>query len=125
MDNNGNVTLCSLPDRPLSAQLRESAARVVEWRPWPFDNPSLIGHCAVAFAGGWVMHGIPMFRTKDGSLSVGVPNAAQLDAEGRIKQRDGKRDYKSIVSFETTEGRERWQRLVLAALADAGVGGAA
>jgi hypothetical protein len=67
----------------------------------------------------------PVFRGADGSLSVGVPNAAQLDGEGRVKLKpDGKRDYKSIISFETTEGRERFQRLVLAALADAGIGGA-
>ena len=67
------------------------------------------------------MHGIPVFRRGDGSLSVGVPNAAQLDSEGRIKQRDGKRDYKSILTFETTDARERWQRMVLAALADGGI----
>jgi hypothetical protein len=82
------------------------------------------GHASVAFAGGWVVHGIPVFRRADSSLSVGVPNAAQLDAEGRIKQRDGKRDYKSILSFETAEGRERWQRMVLGALAAGGITGA-
>jgi hypothetical protein len=93
------------------------------WKPWPFENPSLIGHASVAFAGGWVVHDIPVFRIKDGNLSVGVPNAAQLDAEGRIKLKlDGKRDYKPILSFETAEAKERWQRLVRGALADAGIG---
>ena len=95
----------------------------MEWKPWSQSTSSLIGHCAVAFTGGWVVHGIPVFRRADGTLSVGVPNAAQLDAEGRIKQRDGKRDYKSILTFETTEARERWQRLVLGALAAGGITG--
>jgi hypothetical protein len=107
----------------LTLQRTESACRLVEWKPWSQPNPSLIGHCAVAFAGGWVVHAIPVFRRGDGSLSIGVPNAAQLDAEGRIKQRDGKRDYKSILSFETADARERWRRMVLAALTDAGIGG--
>jgi hypothetical protein len=114
----------NLPDTRPSFQAvarTDRACRLVEWTPWPFDNPSLIGHCAVAFAGGWVVHAIPVFRRGDGSLSVGVPNAAQLDAEGRIKQRDGKRDYKSILSFETSEARERWQRMVLRALAAGGI----
>ena len=102
----------------------ERSCRLVEWKPWSQPNPSLLGHCAIAFAGGWVVHSIPVFRRGDSSLSVGVPNAAQLDAEGRIKQRDGKRDYKSILTFETTEARDRWQRAVLAALADAAIGGA-
>jgi hypothetical protein len=110
----------------MSATLQptDRACRLIEWKPWPFDNPSLIGHCAIAFSGGWVVHAIPAFRRADGSLSVGVPNAAQLDGDGRIKQRDGKRDYKSILTFETTDARERWQRMVLAALADGGITGA-
>jgi hypothetical protein len=111
--------------RALTLPRTDRACRLIECKPWPFDNPSLIGHCTVAFSGGWVVHAIPVFRRADGSLSVGVPNAAQLDAEGRIKQRDGKRDYKSILTFETTEARERWQRLVLGALAAAGITGAA
>jgi hypothetical protein len=108
----------------VTLQRTDRACRLIEWKPWPFDNPSLIGHCAIAFAGGWVVHLIPVFRRGDGSLSVGVPNAAQLDAEGRIKQRDGKRDYKPILTFETAEARERWQRMVLGALAAAGITGA-
>jgi hypothetical protein len=86
-----------------------------------FPNPSLIGHCAIAFAGGWIVNAVPVFRRGDGSLSVGVPNAAQLDAEGRIKLKDSKRQYVAVLAFETTEARERWQRMILAALADAGV----
>ena len=103
MDQHNELILPPPSSRPLSAQLRESAARVVEWRPWPLQNSSLIGHCDVAFAGGWVVHGIPVFRRANGSLSVGVPSAAQLDAEGR----------------------GRWQRLVGGALAEAGIGGGA
>ena len=61
------------------------ACRLVEWKPWSQPNNSLLGHCAVAFAGGWVVHAIPVFRRVDGSLSVGAPNAAQLDTDGRIK----------------------------------------
>jgi hypothetical protein len=102
----------------------DRTCRLVEWKPWSLPNNSLTGHCSVAFAGGWMVHAIPVFRRADGSLSVGVPNAAQLDAEGRIKQRDGKRQYTAVLSFETTEARERWQRLVLAALAAAGITGA-
>jgi hypothetical protein len=102
----------------------ERVCGLVAWKPWPQPNPSLLGHCAVAFAGGWVVHDIPVFRRADGTLSVGAPNAAQLDTDGRIKQRDGKRQYTALLSFETTEARERWQRLVLGALAAGGITGA-
>jgi hypothetical protein len=108
----------------VTLQRTDRTCRLVQWAPWSQPNPSLIGHCAVAFAGGWVVNSIPVFRRADGSLSIGVPNAAQLDGDGRIKQRDGKRDYKSILTFQTVEGRERWQRLVLGALADGGITGA-
>jgi hypothetical protein len=95
--------------------------RLVEWKPWPFSNPSLLGHCTVAFAGGWVVHKIPIFRTKDGSISCGVPNAAEIDGEGRIKERDGKKQYISLISFEGGEAKERWRRSILGALATAGI----
>jgi hypothetical protein len=107
----------------VTLQRADRTCRLVEWKPWPFDNPSLIGHASVAFAGGWVVHAIPVFRTKDG-ISVGVPSIAQLDRDGCIKLgADGKRAYTAALSFETREARERWQRLVLGALAAAGIGG--
>jgi hypothetical protein len=112
-------------DLPARQPVRsERACRLVAWKPWPFPNNSLIGHCAVAFAGGWVVHDIPVFRRADDTLSVGVPNTAQLDGEGRIKLKDGKRQYTSVLSFETAEGRARWKRLVLGALAAGGITGA-
>jgi hypothetical protein len=104
-----------------TAPSAERVCRLVQWTPWPFPNPSLLGHCSIAFAGGWVVHQIPVFRSKDG-LGVGVPNAAQIDADGRIKLRDGKKQYTAMLSFETTEGRERWRRMVLGALAVGGIG---
>jgi hypothetical protein len=100
-------------------------ARLVDWKPWPFDNPSLIGHATVAFWGGWVVAAIPIFRKGDGSLSAGVPNEAQLDGDGRVKLKpDGKRSYSAIITFETADGRARWQRAVLGALAAGGITGA-
>jgi hypothetical protein len=97
----------------------------VQWAPWPFPNNSLIGHATIAFAGGWTVHRIPVFRTDGGGLSAGVPNAAELDAEGRVKTRqDGKRAYNAVISFETKDARRRWQESVLAALAAGGIGGA-
>jgi hypothetical protein len=107
--------------RPSRSEL--PAARVIEWKPWPFDNPSLIGHCAVAFAGGWVVHDIPVFRTGEGGVSAGTPTMAQLDGEGRVKLKpDGKRDYKSVFSFESNDARQRWRTMIAAALAAGGIG---
>jgi hypothetical protein len=96
--------------------------RLVEWKPWPFDNPSLIGHCTIAFMGGWVVHEIPVFRSADG-ISVGTPTMVQLDSEGRAKVLpNGKRDYKSAISFETKDARQRWRNTILAALEAGGIG---
>lgn len=103
----------------------ERAAHLITWKPWPLPNPSLIGHATVTFS-GWTVRGIPVFRRGgDGGLSVGVPSAAELDSEGRIKQRDGKRQYQAVISFENAEARERWQRSVLAALVAGGIVGEA
>jgi hypothetical protein len=103
---------------PALSRREDLTCRVKEWKPWPYDNPSLVGHCTVAFSE------IPVFRGKDGALSVGVANAASIDGEGRVRVRDGKRQYVSIITFETNEARQRWQRMVLGALAAAGVGSA-
>jgi hypothetical protein len=116
--------LPNLQRKSTPALRTDRACRIVAWKPWSQPNLSLLGHCVVAFTGGWVVHSIPVFRHGDHGLSVGVPSAAQLDADGCIKLRDGKRQYTAVLSFETTEARERWQRLVLTALADAGIGGA-
>jgi hypothetical protein len=105
----------------IMARPSDRPCRLIEWKPWPFDNQSLIGHAAVSF-NGWTVHRIPVFRRADGSLSVGTPNAAGIDSDGRIRQRDGKKQYWSLMTFECTEARERWQRVVLAALSTAGIG---
>jgi hypothetical protein len=98
-----------------------AGARLVDYRPWPLPNPSLIGHATVDF-NGWIVAKIPVFRRADGSLSIGGPNAPEIDSKGRARLRDdGKPAYFAIVSFAGADARERWQRVVLTALADAGV----
>ena len=66
---------------------------------------------------------MPVFRKGDGSLSVGTPTAPEIDADGRVKMRDGKRLYTSVITLENSEARERWQRSILAALAAGGITG--
>jgi hypothetical protein len=106
----------------LDASRAARPCRLVEWKPWPFDSPSLIGHATVSFA-GWVMTSIPVFRkAESGGLSVGVPSIPQIDTEGRVRMKDGKRVYTALMNFENAEARERWNRSVLAALTAAGIG---
>lgn len=107
----------------IQAPRTERICRLIEWKPWPLPNPSLIGHASVSFSGGWVVHRAPVFRRGDGSLSVGTPNAPELDGDGRIKMRDGKRQYWPVITFENNEARDRWQRSILAALVAAGITG--
>jgi hypothetical protein len=99
----------------------ERVCRLVGWQPWPGTNSSLIGHATISFS-GWVVHRVPVFRKADRTLSVGTPSAPEIDAEGRIKTRDGKRQYWPVITLENNESRERWQRSVLAALAAGGIG---
>ena len=28
--------------------------RLASWTPWPIENAHLIGHCSIAFSGGWL-----------------------------------------------------------------------
>jgi hypothetical protein len=80
-------------------------ARLVRYEPWRLPDTSLIGHCSIAFPGGWVVHGIPVFRHADGGLLVGVP--------------DGR--YAKVISFETPEARIRWNTTIIRALRVGGV----
>ena len=100
----------------------ERLCRLIAWSPWPYPDSPLAGHAAVAFAGGINIVGVPIFRSSDG-LSVGVPTAARLDSEGRVRMRDGKRVYDDTITFATGAARERWQRMVLGALAYGGITG--
>lgn len=68
----------------LNVPVADRQCQLLKWTPWPFDNPSLLGHCSVTFS-GWTIHNVPVFRKADGSLSVGTPSAAEIDREGHIK----------------------------------------
>jgi hypothetical protein len=71
-------------------------AVLVRWQPWPHPNNSLAGHATVDFR-GWVLLNIPVFRG-----------------------RDGKRQFRPTMNF-TGDGKARFERAVLGALAAAGV----
>lgn len=115
---NAVVRLPAVPDR----DTRPPPCRVANWTPWAMPNPSLVGHADITFPGGWKICGVPIFRTKTGGFSAGVPNAPDLDRDGRIKtSADGKRVYRPLLQFETAAARERWNAAVLGALADAGI----
>ncbi|HEY5299764.1 MAG TPA: hypothetical protein VIJ55_03715 [Acetobacteraceae bacterium] len=107
-------------ERAIAEAPRERTARLISWTPWLAPNPSLVGHADVDFD-GWVVFRIPIFRRKDGGLSAGAPSAAEVDRDG-VQQRDaaGKRKFWAVISFSGV-GKERWQRAVLAALADGGI----
>lgn len=98
-----------------------SGARLVEYKPWPQPNPSLLGKASVDFS-GWIVHDIPIFRKADGGLSVGWPSAALVDADGQ-QRRDakGKRAYWAVITFANNDAKARWERSVLSALEAAGV----
>jgi len=105
-------------------QLKSSVARLVEWRPVE-NNPSLVGRATVRFAGGWTVSSIPIFRRADGSLSARVPSSPIIGPDGtHLRGDDGKKKYAAIISFEGKEAKARWDSAVLAALHDAGIGGA-
>jgi hypothetical protein len=101
---------------------KTSVARLVEWRPVD-ANPSLVGRCTITFPGGWTVNSIPIFRRKDGTLSVGAPSTPVLASDGtHARDENGKKRYLPIITFENKEARQRWEAIVLAVLADAGIG---
>jgi hypothetical protein len=61
-----------------------TASWLVSWTPRPFENRHL-RHRSIAFSGGWVVHQIPVLLSNDGTVTVGTPNAANLDRYARIK----------------------------------------
>jgi hypothetical protein len=94
---------------------------LVSFEPWPFPNPSLAGHATVDF-NGWIVPKIPIFRRRDDGLSAGSPSCPLLDGEGRQRVgEDGKPQYRPVITFGSREDKARYEKLVLTALADAGV----
>jgi hypothetical protein len=107
--------------QPPAERRERGPARLVKWEPWTLPNPSLLGHATVDFH-GWQIAGIPIFRTtKLGGVSVGVPNAAVVKDGKQVEDERGKRRWNAVVTFANREARERWDRTVLQAIADAGL----
>jgi hypothetical protein len=94
---------------------------LASWTPWPHGvGGSLAGHADVDFS-GWIVKAIPIFRKGDGTFSAGVPTMPEVDRDGiQLRDQNGKRRYGSLVRF-SGDGKERWQRIVLEALAAGGI----
>jgi hypothetical protein len=102
-------------------QPSERSCRLVDWKPVD-GNPSLAGRATIAFAGGWIVGSIPVFRRGDGSLSAGAPSMPLLDANGQhMRDEAGKKRYAAIITFTDRDARGRWERAVLGALRDGGI----
>jgi hypothetical protein len=121
------ITTPAVRQRDLPALSRgERPCRITQWAPFE-DSGALLGKCTVAFRNGLVISGVPVFRKGNGGVSIGTPDCPLVDGQG-MQLRDpetGKRRYGKVVSFATHEARERWNATIAAALADAGITGAA
>jgi hypothetical protein len=110
----------SLPALPRGERL----CRITNWVP--FDGSgALLGKATVQFRNGLVIAGVPVFRKRDGTLSIGTPDCPLVDSHGmQLRDPDGKRRYGKVVSLATQEARERWNATIIGALGDAGIGAA-
>jgi hypothetical protein len=97
-------------------QPRQSA-RLVSYQPWRGTDPWLIGHAAVDFD-GWIINRIPVFRRKDGTLNVGVPDTVVTDRDGTARKVGGRLLHASLITFSDDAAKARWKAAVLAALAE-------
>jgi hypothetical protein len=66
----------------------------------------------------------PEMVAAPGGLSPGVQSVPDIGADGRHREREGKKLWRLINSFSAPDARARWQRTALAALTAAGIGGA-
>jgi hypothetical protein len=113
------------PRQQLHRTEEPRVARLIRWDPAD-GNPSLVGRATIAFSGGWIVNSIPVFRRTDGSLSAGPPSIPIVGTDG-VHQRDadsGKKRYAAVITFADADAKRRWDRTVVTALADAGIGGA-
>lgn len=109
------------PDLPVLPRQPGAGARLVAFEPWPLPNPSLAGHATIDFS-GWIVAKIPIFRGRDGGLSVGSPSYPKIDADGRVRVDEvGKRQYSAAITFGNHDAKWRFTRAVLGALEAAGV----
>jgi hypothetical protein len=83
--------------------------------PWPHKDTSLVGHAMLNFSGS-IVRRAPIFRSRDGALSVGPPTGPERCVK---VGENGKRQFWAQLSFERKVARERFSRMALAALAEA------
>ncbi len=86
-------------EQQVESRRTESSCRLIEWKPWSFENPSLLGHCSIAFAGGWVVRRISVFRKA--SLSIGAPDAADVDRDGQIREKPDDKIFIRRLEWQT------------------------
>ena len=99
----------------------EPLVRLLSFKPAPRAGSTLFGYASVAF-GVLVINDVPIFRTPDGGLSVGVPTAAEIGQDGRQREQDGRKKYRQVLGFLSPEGRSNYEHGVLRALATGGIG---
>jgi hypothetical protein len=120
------------PDNSSSGELVErratgprpgsSACRLVRWQPAVNNSSALLGWVTVAFPGGWQVHSIPVFRTRDGGVSAGTPSVPIMGPDGaQLRGEDGRKRYAQVITFETSEAKARWSVAVCGALNEGGI----
>ena len=84
----------------------------------PVPRGSLIGFASVRVKNwGVTLHGISVFRGKDGRAGAAIPGRAILDAERNLVRRpNGKPRYAEIVQFASKEAQVAFERAVLQAV---------
>ena len=84
----------------------------------PASRGGLIGFASVRVKNwGVTLHGISIFRSKDGRAGASIPGRAILDAERNLVRRpDGRPRYAEIVEFDSKEAQAALERAVLQAV---------
>jgi hypothetical protein len=93
------------------------AARIRRWQP--FRAGSLRGYLDVELPSGLILRGARLMVGPKGGRWIAPPSVMRRDADGQpAKSQDGKTIWDQLVDFRDRAARDRFNELVLAALAE-------
>ena len=110
------VIACSI----VFAEASESCVALASWRPWLHASLSLLGRTEVDCSSR-IAPRIPIPTCADGSIGVGISTSPSIDRESvQLGDSANDRGFSTILKFKG-DGKARWDRMVLDALAIGGI----
>ena len=95
------------------------AAKIRRWQPFRNSARTMLGYLDVELPSGLILRGAKVMVGPKGGRWIAPPSVLRRDADGQpAKSPDGKTIWDQLVDFRDRAARDRFNELILAALAE-------